>query len=1115
MTALQGLTAELGTFGDEADLLGEWESTDEMACGCAECAECAATPVHGEVTPVPAGSRPPIRATSTLRNAWREYRCATDRMVTTRLFGKWHSPVNPRTVDAWRALETSLAAAGYDVHRAWVYVCRNIASKHALSLHAYGLAIDIDHANPRCNVNNPTPDRGKVRFSTAPTKMERCRDVQRGTADTSFTPDQVAAVEAIRTIDGHQVFAWGGRWATTKDTMHFQINVTPQELARGIAAETVGAVKAAKPDEYASADLTSLVGDHLTTEGLFEDEQLSIPVGRPFATTNDLDSAVRSAFTTTGIAIIERSGAGYAVHQIRVPAASVPEPMVWNIVTVAGIHAVVLNGRMVYLPDPAGVGRWVQMPRMREFFGLPAATQGRQRSQWIKVLRNPGATLPPVDITRADSMLLRALLIWNAPHAFPVTAVHRTINGVKRDRGGVVEGATTPIPAIPLSEPDCYLPVISEAEGRLESINAWDAGAGLSLGPVQINAQRAALPRFLMSVWQNDAELFTRTLGPTTLGWAMRSHGDHPDLIATRGKKVITLHGRNADADVKRMIRYLHGGNPAKSGFDPDWRRRQAAALRSLLCWPHVQELLLQACTDWLGAGLAQIRRAGIGPLDPARPDGDTYVLTALLLSAYVRFSGCLPKLLHQLAKWPTATTKLAHWQTAVRALGDPCKQLIPRLTAQESTARRVHQELPISGRLTPGQTTIQEAATSEEAWGTVGTVLGGLAGGLLGGPVGAVAGGLAGHAWGAADHRATTDVPATPVPSSTPATPSSPPPAAAAPAEQRTVGPVAVPAECVAIPVLPPPDPPCPVGSAPSADRPLRMPAPGIGRFEGKPAITAFAADLAHCFAGRKAKTDADRARLTTNKADELAKDYAATLTAGLVRYGPGWKKKAQGAITKQEKELRRRNRGQLSADELAILEKERCRQEVWLAGRMDWLRTGWMVGRREEVDFQTLMPASIPALPHFLPPPLAAGTTPTLVPIEPEGTGTPITPEAKRFLVELRRRTSGFDASNYRRHGSRGFVDRGLSVDLMLRDRLDSRGFYPRDKAAAFLLTVDAAARAAGLRWRVLYNDFAVAAHINRLTRARHVLFIGQPGGNLNWHGPLILHFHIDLAP
>jgi hypothetical protein len=251
------------------------------------------------------------------------------------------------------------------------------------------------------------------------------------------------------------------------------------------------------------------------------------------------------------------------------------------------------------------------------------------------------------------------------------------------------------------------------------------------------------------------------------------------------------------------------------------------------------------------------------------------------------------------------------------------------------------------------------------------------------------------------------------------------------------------------------------------------------------------------------------------TKKADDLAKDYAATLTAGLVRYGPIWRKTAQSAIQKREKELRRRSRGQLTADELATLEQERCKQEVWLAGRMNWLRTGWMVGRREEVDFQTLMPTSIPSLANFLPPPLPTGTKPKLLTIEPEGTGTPIAPEAKRFLVNLRHRASGFDASNYVPHGSRGFVGRGLSVDLTLRGPLDARGFYPREKAAAFLVAVDAAARAAALRWRVLYNDFAVAAHINRLTGARHVVFQGVPNHNLNWHGPLVLHFHIDLAP
>jgi Uncharacterized protein conserved in bacteria (DUF2272) len=47
-------------------------------------------------------------------------------------------------------------------------------------------------------------------------------------------------VESIRTVDGHQVFAWGGRWTDRKDTMHFQINVTPEELRRGLASPASG-----------------------------------------------------------------------------------------------------------------------------------------------------------------------------------------------------------------------------------------------------------------------------------------------------------------------------------------------------------------------------------------------------------------------------------------------------------------------------------------------------------------------------------------------------------------------------------------------------------------------------------------------------------------------------------------------------------------------------------------------------------------------------------------------------------------------------------------------------------------------------------------------------------
>jgi hypothetical protein len=178
--------------------------------------------------------RPRLMSTSALRRAWAAYECREGEMVTTPLLG-WRTPVNPRTVDAWRALEEALLRTGYRAKKAWVYNCRNIAGQSTRSLHAFGLALDID---AKCNPNRRTPDKRLVRFSQATTQEERCADVRRGTADTIFMPAQIEAVEAIRTADGHQVFAWGGRWQTTKDTMHFQINVTPDQLVRGLVGAT-------------------------------------------------------------------------------------------------------------------------------------------------------------------------------------------------------------------------------------------------------------------------------------------------------------------------------------------------------------------------------------------------------------------------------------------------------------------------------------------------------------------------------------------------------------------------------------------------------------------------------------------------------------------------------------------------------------------------------------------------------------------------------------------------------------------------------------------------------------------------------------------------------------
>ncbi len=40
---------------------------------------------------------------------------------------------------------------------------------------------------------------------------------------------------ALRTIDGLQIWRWGGYYSGNKDAMHFEIVVSPAELARGIA----------------------------------------------------------------------------------------------------------------------------------------------------------------------------------------------------------------------------------------------------------------------------------------------------------------------------------------------------------------------------------------------------------------------------------------------------------------------------------------------------------------------------------------------------------------------------------------------------------------------------------------------------------------------------------------------------------------------------------------------------------------------------------------------------------------------------------------------------------------------------------------------------------------
>jgi peptidoglycan hydrolase-like protein with peptidoglycan-binding domain/LAS superfamily LD-carboxypeptidase LdcB len=184
------------------------------------------------------------------------------------------------------------------------------------------------------------------------------------------------------------------------------------------------------------------------------------------------------------------------------------------------------------------------------------------------------------------------------------------------------------------------------------------------------------------------------------------------------------------------------------------------------------------------------------------------------------------------------------------------------------------------------------------------------------------------------------------------------------------------------------------------------------------------------------------------------------------------------------------------------------------------DVLRRAWMISREEEMRFRT-EPAG-GSLGDFAPP---AQRVELVSHASIDGSNkAPVAPIMVRFFAELRRRYgAGVGAGTYRGHGGGSFNDRGYSLDLFLNKR-DARGFYLRDDALRLLRAVNETAKAMPAKWRIIYNDFAVADAINRETGKRNVIFVGTTRKDknrrvtgLNWHGPhpLIIHFHLDLAP
>ncbi len=165
-------------------------------------------------------------------------------------FGPDRIRVAPPTADAWRALASVLQAHGYLIRPQDTdsYNCRKITGGSGRSLHSYGIALDVNwNTNPYIDHKGTRP----VRFSAKPTQDERARDVKHLLADTDMTPAMMADVLAIKTTGGVAVFNWGGNFSSVKDAMHFELDLTPADLAVGIDWSTVRGGGAVSPEPVA------------------------------------------------------------------------------------------------------------------------------------------------------------------------------------------------------------------------------------------------------------------------------------------------------------------------------------------------------------------------------------------------------------------------------------------------------------------------------------------------------------------------------------------------------------------------------------------------------------------------------------------------------------------------------------------------------------------------------------------------------------------------------------------------------------------------------------------------------------------------------------------------
>lgn len=127
--------------------------------------------------------------------------------------------VHAGTEPLWKALGAIMLAYNYKVPTSYTgaYSCRQVTGGSSWSGHAWPLAMDVNAKT------NPYISHKPI-----------VRSIKWG-KETDMPAAMIREIEQI-TASGKQAFWWGGRYRTIKDAMHFEVNVTLEDIADGVHA---------------------------------------------------------------------------------------------------------------------------------------------------------------------------------------------------------------------------------------------------------------------------------------------------------------------------------------------------------------------------------------------------------------------------------------------------------------------------------------------------------------------------------------------------------------------------------------------------------------------------------------------------------------------------------------------------------------------------------------------------------------------------------------------------------------------------------------------------------------------------------------------------------------